>query len=114
MDHSFSIPLEHQESFRRLLPYMVPAMRNDQQAIEALLLYLKLGGEKLARIVIDAFNQTQHMNHAELQKRLREEAMLAEQLRDSEKADDEEASDEDEDEDEDGEAEASDEEISDY
>ena len=56
------------------------------------MLYLKLGGEKLARIALDAFNETQRLNDAEMKKRLREEALLVEPIDDIEDEEDSEDS----------------------
>lgn len=78
MTEAFVIPDEYKESFRRLLPYMALPLRNDQKVYESLLIFLKLGGERLARIALEAFNETQRLNDAELKKRLREEELLRE------------------------------------
>lgn len=76
MAQQFSIPEEYEIPFRRIMPYLQASLQNDPQVMEALVLYLKFGGEKLARIVIDAFNVTRRIENAEMVKRLREEAML--------------------------------------
>ena len=78
MADAYHIPEEYQSTFRRFLPSMAAPLRNDPEVLQALLLYLKLGGEKLARIALDAFNETQRLNDAEMKKRLREQAMLVE------------------------------------
>ena len=101
METEFTIPQELRLSYHRLLPYMVNAVRSDLQSQEAILLYLKLGVEKLARIAIDAYNQTYRMEAAKLQKLRLEAALLADQM---EEADD----DEDENESEDSESSADD------
>lgn len=79
MENVFSVPNEYRESFLRLYPYMPAFLRTDDQAQEAIFLYLKMGGEKLARCAIDAYIQTHRLKTAENQKRLRAEALLAEQ-----------------------------------
>jgi len=101
MESNFTVPQELQMSFQRLIPYMSPALRKDVQGLEAILLYLKMGGERLARIAIDAYNQTHRLKDAAEQKLRLEETLLAKQLED-------EADDEDEEDDEEDEEEASD------
>lgn len=90
MADAFQIPEEYHSTFRRILPYMAVPLRNDPQIMQSLLLYIKLGGEKLARIALDAFNETQRLNDAEMKKKLREQAMLAEPLDDIEDEEDQE------------------------
>lgn len=99
MGTRFTIPDGYHESFRRLLPYMEARLRNDPEVLEALLIYLKQGGEKLARIAIDAFNMNQRILEAEMRKQLRNQVLLGEDLDSSE--DDDEDEDEDDDEDDD-------------
>lgn len=89
MDTNFTVPNEYQESFQRLLPHMVAGLRNDPRGLEAIYLYLKLGGEKLARIAIDAYNQTHRLKNAQMQKLRLEEALMAEQMEESEEDEDE-------------------------
>ncbi len=96
MEATFTVPEELQSSFQRLLPHMAAGLRSDPEGLESILLYLKLGGERLARIAIDAYNQTDRLKNAEIQKQRLEEAMLAEQL-DAEEDDDEEDDDEEND-----------------
>ena len=76
MDDQFTIPEEYEASFRRIMPYLKAPMQKDTQILESLLLYLKLGGEKMARIAIDALNVTQRLQDAELKKQLREQELL--------------------------------------
>lgn len=90
MDTTFTVPNEYQDSFHRLTPYMVAGLRNDPQSLEAIYLYLKLGGEKLARIAIDAYNQTHRLKNAQMQKLRLEEALMAEQMDESEDIEDDE------------------------
>lgn len=90
MDTNFTVPNEYQESFQRLLPHMVAGLRNDPHGLEAIYLYLKLGGEKLARIAIDAYNQTHRLKNAQMQKLRLEEALMAEQLDEAEENEDDE------------------------
>jgi hypothetical protein len=78
MSQNYSIPEEYEIPFRRILPYLVAPLQNDPKVIESLLLYFKLGGEKMARIVIDALNVTHRVQYAEMVKKMREEAMLRE------------------------------------
>lgn len=95
MGQQFTIPDGYHESFRRLLPYMEAPLHNNPQVLESLLIYLKLGGEKMARIAIDAFNMNQRMIDAEFRKQLRDQMLLRRELDES----DEEDRDEDEDDD---------------
>ncbi len=53
MSEKQSIPDEFQGSIRRLLNKVPPEQRNDETLHAALLLYVKLGGEKLARHYIE-------------------------------------------------------------
>lgn len=75
MNVNISVPDEYKNSFQRLIPYFPASLREDAQALGAILLYLKIGGEKLARIAIEAYKQNQRLSHAEAQKRLREAAL---------------------------------------
>jgi hypothetical protein len=74
-------------------------LHNNPQVLESLLIYLKLGGEKMARIAIDAFNMNQRMLDAELRKQLRDQMLLRREA----DASDEESSDKDDDDDTDAE-----------
>jgi hypothetical protein len=76
MANQFTVPEEYMVSFRRILPYLASPLQKNLQILEALLLYLKLGGEKMARIAIDAMNVTQRLQDAELRKLLREQELL--------------------------------------
>lgn len=104
MDQQFEIPEEYEIPIRRVLPHLTAALQNDPKVLQALVLYLKLGGEKMARIVIDALNVTHKIQYAEMLKKMREEAMLRGQDDDDDASDDDdEDDDEDEDDEEDGE-----------
>lgn len=98
MDYNIIIPDEYRGLFQKLVPHFPAALRDDPPALEAILLYLKVGGEKLARIAIEAYKQDQRLSHAEAQKRLREAALAADLASRSEDDDDDD-NDEDEDED---------------
>ncbi len=76
MAQQFEIPEEFEIPFRRIVPYLSAPLQNDPKVLQALVLYFKLGGEKMARIVIDALNVTHRIEYAEMIKRMREEAML--------------------------------------
>jgi hypothetical protein len=78
MVKNFSIPDEYKAPFRRILPYLSAPLQKDPEVQASLLLYYKLGGEKMARIVIDALNVTERIQYSEMIKRLREEALLNE------------------------------------
>ncbi|MEJ2158069.1 MAG: hypothetical protein P8X96_22300 [Desulfobacteraceae bacterium] len=103
MDQQFEIPEEYEIPFRRILPHLLAPLQNDPKVLQALVLYFKLGGEKMARIVIDALNVTHKVHQAEMLKMMREEAMLRDQQDDDDDSeeDDEEGDDDNEDEDED-------------
>lgn len=102
MAEQFTIPEEYEMSFRRLIPYLVAPLQNNPQVLASLLLYIKLGGEKLARAAIDALNVSRRLEDAELVRLLREEALSSGlQSDESEDDDDDASSDEDEDENED-------------
>jgi hypothetical protein len=97
MDHNIIIPDEYKATFQRLVPYFTAALRDDPQGLESILLYLKVGGEKLAHIAIEAYKQNQRLSYAEAQKRLREAALAADLASRSEEDDDDADEDEDED-----------------
>jgi hypothetical protein len=78
MGSQLVIPEGYHESFRRLIPYIDVSLHKDPQVIESLLIYLKLGGEKMARIAIDAFNMNQRMLEAEMRKQIRDQLLLRE------------------------------------
>lgn len=102
-----TIPPETRQSLQRLMPYMSQELRNDPQRLEAILLFFKLGGDKLARIVIDAYNQTQRLQKVQEQ-RMRLRAEMLDALEEAEK-------DEDDDEDDDGNDDAvDDDDLNDY
>lgn len=95
MGTQFTIPDGYHESFRRLLPYLEAPLHSNPLVLESLLIYLKLGGEKMARIAIDAFNMNQRMLDAEFRKQLRDQMLLGGERGES----DDENSDEDDDDD---------------
>ena len=98
MSTNFTIPDGYHESFRRLLPYMEAPLHNDPQVMQSILIYLKLGGEKMARIAIDAFNMNQRIKDIEMRKKLREQALLGAYLDESDEDDTDENDDGDDDE----------------
>ena len=49
MIEKFNIPEEHHTAFRRLLRILPDGFREDESKMQTLVVYLKLGGEKLAR-----------------------------------------------------------------
>jgi phosphopantothenoylcysteine synthetase/decarboxylase len=102
MDQQFEIPEEYEIPIRRVLPHLTAALQNDPKVLQALVLYLKLGGEKMARIVIDALNVTHKIQYAEMLKKMREEAMLRGQD-DDDASDDDDDDEDDDDEESDGE-----------
>jgi len=108
MDQQFEIPEEYEIPIRRVLPHLTAALQNDPKVLQALVLYLKLGGEKMARIVIDALNVTHKIQYAEMLKKMREEAMLRGQDDDGDASDDD---DEDDDEDNNDESDGEDDDI---
>ena len=73
MADQFTVPEEFEISMRRIFPYLTAPLQKDPQVLESLLIYLKLGGEKMARIAIDALNVTQRLEYAEPKKQLREQ-----------------------------------------
>jgi hypothetical protein len=101
MENGFTVPPELRESLQRLLPYMAAGTRNDPKELEAVYFYLKIGGEKLARIAIDAFNQTHRLRNAQMQKMRLEQALISEPVESGE-VDEGERQDETEAEEEDG------------
>ena len=102
MAQQFEIPEEYEIPFRRIVPYLSAPLQNDPKVLQALVLYFKLGGEKMARIVIDALNVTHRIEYAEMIKRMREEAMLRDRQDDGaedEDSDDDENNDQEEEDD---------------
>ncbi|MEJ2038632.1 MAG: hypothetical protein P8X55_06815 [Desulfosarcinaceae bacterium] len=96
MAEPFNIPTEYRESFRRILPYMASPLRNDETVMHAVFLYLKLGNEKLARIAIDAYNENYRLSELEYRRRLREEALLSENLEEDDNEEEDDSEDEEE------------------
>jgi hypothetical protein len=97
MVDQFTVPEEYEYSFRRIMPYLMSPLHNDLQILESLLLYLKLGGEKMARIAIDAMNVTLRLQDAELKKQLREQELLNDNDREDLEDDNDDSDDEDDD-----------------
>lgn len=95
MTASFKVPERYQESFRRLTPYMAAPLHKDPEVFESILLFLKLGGERLARVVVDAYNVSQRQLEIEMMRQLREEAFYEEQLESSDEDDSDDMEDED-------------------
>jgi hypothetical protein len=95
MVDQFTVPEEYEISLRRIMPYLMSPLQNNSQILESLLLYLKLGGEKMARIAIDAMNVTQRLQDAEVKKQLREQELLNDHGRDDLDDDDEESENDD-------------------
>ena len=73
MADQFTVPEDFEISIRRIFPYLAAPLQKNPQVLNSLLLYLKLGGEKMARIAIDALNATQRLKDAEPVKQLREQ-----------------------------------------
>lgn len=53
MIDKFNVPEEHQTAFRRLLRILPDSFREDEKKMQTLLIYLKLGGERLARLRLE-------------------------------------------------------------
>ena len=73
MADQFTVQEDFEISIRRIFPYLAAPLQKNPQVLNSLLLYLKLGGEKMARIAIDALNATQRLKDAEPVKQLREQ-----------------------------------------
>lgn len=101
MAQEFSTPEEYERPFRRILPFLAAPLQNDSKVMESLVLYYRLGGEKLARIVVDALNVTRKMQESERIKRLREMAMLLDSRDVESDEDEDEEQDDDQDDEED-------------
>ena len=95
MVDQFTVPEEYEYSFRRVMPYLMAPLHSNSQILESLLLYLKLGGEKMARIAIDAMNVTQRLQDAEVKKQLREQELLNDNSREDLDDDNDDSDDED-------------------
>lgn len=83
MAEQFLIPQEYESSIRRLIPHLAAPLQNNPEVLSSLLLYLKVGGEKLALVTINALNASQRRKDIEMMKMSREDAMSNE-LRDGE------------------------------
>ena len=90
MAEQFEIPEEFETPFRRIIPYLSAPLQNEPKVLQALVLYFKLGGEKMARIVIDALNVTHKLQYKEMIKKIREEAMLRDRREDEDSGNDDE------------------------
>ena len=77
MTEQFTVPEDYEIAYRRILPYLSASLQKEPRILESLMLYLKLGGERLARIAIDALNVSQRRRDAEMIRLLRQEAMLS-------------------------------------
>jgi hypothetical protein len=97
MAEQFAFPEEYEIAYRRILPYLSAPLQREPQVLKSLLLYLKLGGERLARIAIDALNVSQRQRDAEMLKLLRQEAMLADSEDEDEELDENEDEEDEED-----------------
>ena len=75
MAEQFSIPEEYQLPIRRLLAYLSAPLQNNPEVLSSLMLYMRMGGDKLARAAIEAFNISHRLKTAELKKLLRQEAL---------------------------------------
>lgn len=93
MAQQFEIPEEYEIPFRRIIPHLLSPLQHDPKVLQALMLYLRLGGEKMARIVIDALNVTYKIQHAEMLKKMREEAMLRDQREEDDASEDDDGDD---------------------
>ena len=112
----FDIPKELRYSFQRIFRKIPAELRDDTKLLEAALLYLKFGGDKLARQRVEVAAINYHEDVKILKKQLREEAMrraATESDEASDENDDEEDQDENEDEDEDKEIENDDDDFGD-
>ena len=96
MFDSPAIPDDYLKPLRRLMPYMIPSLRSDPSVMEALILYLKLGDEKLARIAIEAMNADRRLSEAALKRQQREESLLRELNEEAQENDDEDDEDDEE------------------
>lgn len=76
MVDQLTVPEEYVVLFRRVLPYLAAPLQKNIQVLKSLVLYLKLGGEKMARVAIEAMNVTQRLQDAELKKLLLEQELL--------------------------------------
>lgn len=104
MSDPFNIPEEYRDSFRRLFPYLAAPLRNSETVLQSILLYLKLGNEKLARIAIDAYNENYRLSELENRRKMREEALLRENMEGEGEEDDDEFEDEEDQKEEDDES----------
>ena len=91
-----TVPEDFEIAYRRIMPYLAAPLQKEPRIMESLLLYLKLGGERLARIAIDALNVSQRQHDAEMLKLLRQEAMLSAALDEADEQEDDDDFDEDE------------------
>jgi hypothetical protein len=72
MSEKVIIPDEYQGSIRRLLSRIPPEQRDDETLQASLLIYLKLGGEKLARHYIEVSKRVFPDQMVLIKKQLRE------------------------------------------
>lgn len=74
MTEQFSIPQKHELSFRRLVPHLAAPLQNNPEVLSSILIYLKMGGIKLALAAIDALNVNLRIQAVEMmrKKKLRE------------------------------------------
>ena len=76
MINKVDVPQNLMGSFKRIARRIPVDLRKDEELIETIVGYLKLGGEKLARQAVDAERQTLELEIIQRKKKAREEALI--------------------------------------
>ncbi len=107
MFDTVDVPQNLMGSFKRIARRIPVDLKKDEELMQTVVAYLKLGGEKLARQAVEAAKKTQELEVAQRKKKAREEALIraAEaRLAAADKESDEEDDDYDDDDDDDDES----------
>lgn len=70
------VPQNLMGSFKRIARRIPVDLKKDEELMQTVVAYLKLGGEKLARQAVEAAKKTQELEVAQRKKKAREEALI--------------------------------------
>lgn len=76
MINTVEVPQELVGSFKRIARRIPVDLKKDEALLKTIVIYLQLGGEKLARQAVDAAKQTLELEIIQRKKKAREEALI--------------------------------------
>jgi hypothetical protein len=76
MFEKVEVPKDLIGSFRRVVRRIPVDLKKDEVLLETVLVYLKLGGEKLARQAVESAKQSYELEVVQRKKKAREEALI--------------------------------------